>query len=1061
MPKQIHNIQQFHGGLSSNSDPRDINDTELSSATDVMVDEIGKIRMMGGIAQHYNYTNTANNPNNAAVINPGYGLFQFSHDRTGASIIDDDYSGTHTAADDGTSPDLLKDGSATFPVDALIGATVNNTTDGSSGTILDNNATTVSATLSGGSDDSWDNGDAYTITAFPETGDDYLAMADTDAAANIDIYSRVTNTWGTSKIDLGSTTGMKPTFYAVDGALRVSDGNFNNTNKWYGYIDRKYFGGDADEVHDAWKAENQLLSAPTDGYIRKHNGAAIWGTSSDKPLDSGSSTGDGFLRMSMSGSGTSTITTWMELTNWNDGELTGYWYTKYGSWDTVNYSELLDSAMEEGHTGADYFATTFTDANRDSGTDDADIVVSLSNPSAPSGYDAAVTKMMSLAKHKSETYSRFAVELDDAINLIDKSIFFNIYISKHMSAIIDYITVYAGTSIGDWDTTTSSNEWIRWKIGGTELTNTVSDWQEVEIFTGDTPYETRGNAYLGSINHFAISIHTLDDADKFGYTGASDADSSAGDCLIYRPRYGDPTEATGWNGKYNFYYSYLYDDVKQESPLIEFNDHTTSSPAAYYEFTGTPLYLKFYAQQASSKGWNHATSGNARITGANIYYTEVDDSGNRLIPSKYYLCTVDFEKGTRIDSSYDWEAWAGGAGGSIGEWHAPSTNLIKLDLPPTVHTFSTKAGYDVTERISNLYFKTALVANRMAYIGNIKYDDEDGKTYTKGDAILKSHVNKFDLFTLGRSLEASIRDGDSIVKLEEYADRLLQFKENKMHLINVSQDIEFLEDTFMHKGVNHHAAVCKTDFGVAWVNNLGCYLYDGQKVTNLLEKGGRQIIKESNWSSFITDNSIIGYIPKKRQLIVLKDCTATSVGDIYLYDMVTQSWVEGDSKFTDSQIQTNFITDWNGDLIHAHTSDTGTVEKWDDSGDSSATFSTITKDIDFGQPSQRKKIYKVYVSYKGDGTSVTINYTTNGDNDTYSGQFYRCNADGSTTGSTASNVPLHQASVGTDDWINAELKPTASINNIYSLQLKFDGDTSDPNFEINDISIVYRLKNVK
>ena len=37
MPKQIHNIQQFHGGLSSNSDPRDIDDSELSIATDVMV----------------------------------------------------------------------------------------------------------------------------------------------------------------------------------------------------------------------------------------------------------------------------------------------------------------------------------------------------------------------------------------------------------------------------------------------------------------------------------------------------------------------------------------------------------------------------------------------------------------------------------------------------------------------------------------------------------------------------------------------------------------------------------------------------------------------------------------------------------------------------------------------------------------------------------------------------------------------------------------------------------------------------------------------------------------
>lgn len=40
----------------------------------------------------------------------------------------------------------------------------------------------------------------------------------------------------------------------------------------------------------------------------------------------------------------------------------------------------------------------------------------------------------------------------------------------------------------------------------------------------------------------------------------------------------------------------------------------------------------------------------------------------------------------------------------------------------------------------------------------------------------------------------------------------------------------------MHKGVSHPAATCKTDFGIAWVNKLGCYLYDGQKVHNLLEK---------------------------------------------------------------------------------------------------------------------------------------------------------------------------------------------------------------------------------
>jgi len=75
MPKQLYKITQFHGGLNSNSDPRDIAENELSEATDVMVDELGKIRMMGGKSTS---SMPAARPN---AITPGYGLFQFSHDR--------------------------------------------------------------------------------------------------------------------------------------------------------------------------------------------------------------------------------------------------------------------------------------------------------------------------------------------------------------------------------------------------------------------------------------------------------------------------------------------------------------------------------------------------------------------------------------------------------------------------------------------------------------------------------------------------------------------------------------------------------------------------------------------------------------------------------------------------------------------------------------------------------------------------------------------------------------------------------------------------------------------
>ena len=187
MPKQIIEINPFHGGLNNNGDPRDIKVEELSQAQDIMIDEIGKVRTMGSHVAHDAGSNTA-------AISGGYGLFHFSHDR------------------------------------------------------LEGETTGATAA---------------------ETGDDYLAMADTDTAADIDIYSRVEDTWGTSKIDLGSTTGMKPCFYAVDGALRVSDGNFGsgNTNQWYGYVYSKLYqttAGAQEHLIDQWISTDQELKSLDD-----------------------------------------------------------------------------------------------------------------------------------------------------------------------------------------------------------------------------------------------------------------------------------------------------------------------------------------------------------------------------------------------------------------------------------------------------------------------------------------------------------------------------------------------------------------------------------------------------------------------------------------------------------------------------------------------------------------------------------------------------------------------------------------------------------------------------
>ena len=439
---------------------------------------------------------------------------------------------------------------------------------------------------------------------------------------------------------------------------------------------------------------------------------------------------------------------------------------------------------------------------------------------------------------------------------------------------------------------------------------------------------------------------------------------------------------------------------------------------------------------------------NPRLTGA-VWYVR-DISGD--VPSKWWgQVEYNFVNATSkvLASGKEFTATKNAATGEL-NFDVDQEYLLQ---PNQVDTYRSRNGFSEDNESITSRYKTAVQVGRRMYIGNVKIINEDGTTEVKGDAMLKSPVNRFDTFPVKSTVEAAINDGESITALEEFADRILQFKEETLYIINVSQDIEFLEDVYKYKGVLIPAAVCKTDYGCAWVNRLGCYLYDGKQVINLLEKGGRQMIKESDWLSFTTDNSIIGYIPKKRQLLVLKDCSGSSVGDIYLYDMVTQSWVQGNSALTDSQEHTNFVNDSNGDLVWAHTSDTGTMTMWSDGSAAKGGLVLTTKDIDFGEPGRNKKLYKVLITYdSGNATSnVQVDYDVDGGT-TFPYDF----ADGTQFASTE----LATA----NGWKVAELKPDVSseANNIKSFRLRFATDGTVPNgFKINDISCVYRGKPVR
>ena len=127
-------------------------------------------------------------------------------------------------------------------------------------------------------------------------------------------------------------------------------------------------------------------------------------------------------------------------------------------------------------------------------------------------------------------------------------------------------------------------------------------------------------------------------------------------------------------------------------------------------------------------------------------------------------------------------------------------------------------------------YKTSVVAKNSLYVGNVKQAD---KVYA--DRMIKSPINQYNILPASNIIPIAINDGDEITALEYYKDKILQFKRQKVFVLNIAGDNEFLEDTFGNVGVLQQCSVARTPHGIVWANSSGCYLYDGSKLVNLID----------------------------------------------------------------------------------------------------------------------------------------------------------------------------------------------------------------------------------
>ena len=556
-------------------------------------------------------------------------------------------------------------------------------------------------------------------------------------------------------------------------------------------------------------------------------------------------------------------------------------------------------------------------------------------------------------------------------------------------------TIYLKTLAGDDDMTGAFSDGEEFFINGEGFRvrgiNVLSPNTVVQLIVDRDVYDT------GGLEHGASSNVTTQSSSTAAVTGG------------------------GWeSGTYEFCHTVVDLQDNETLPI------TTSGLSVHNITTGS----YFTKVGFRLKDTSFTTRKNEK--GVRIYTRKKGGNGRWIL-----FLDADYRRGIRSNLFEDYQAFS-----TADTNYNESKNLDIVN--PSLDTYESINGYSQDEESIVLGtgaadgtaggFKAATVCARRAWIANVK---KDGKVFD--DRIYYTPTNRFATFPDSYYLDIGISDGDAFTALHSFGNRLLAFKHKKLYVINISSSSDagwYLEAEYDGMGCRQQESISKTPFGVCWVNDDGVYVFDGQSMPKELTLK----LDDKAWrTNQTTKNPAIGYNNKYKQLCVVQDAAADT--DVFVFDFATQSWSL--TKSIGSAGISNFLESFDGlyyleyggshaKTLKLLTGDIGTKQ-----------ITLITKDIDFGNPGLIKKIKKVYVSVKDDGSGNTLTLTYETDNP---------RKDGSATYASTTESP---ATISDADF---KILSYTINQNCESIQLKLV-DVDGQAIVINDINIDYRLTN--
>ncbi len=208
----------------------------------------------------------------------------------------------------------------------------------------------------------------------------------------------------------------------------------------------------------------------------------------------------------------------------------------------------------------------------------------------------------------------------------------------------------------------------------------------------------------------------------------------------------------------------------------------------------------------------------------------------------------------------------------VATWYLPHDGL-------KLATYNSLTGRAAETPVNSIKWNTAAVVNNRAYYGNVDTVDENSQTARANNRVYYTDPFKYDEIMPGRFFDVGRNDGDIIIKMCAYRDRLFIFKKNNTYIYNVRRQMEKI---FVGVGAQHKHAVFETPLGIVCSNKSGIYSVTHNAVRELSYP-----IRDT-YQGLTFDEPMIGYDGVDNELLFVPDTNATT---IYVMNMDNGSWV--------------------------------------------------------------------------------------------------------------------------------------------------------------------------